>query len=155
MSNEDQLARNQSLADGGIDALLAASLDDLDDLPSFDVPPNGSYILDISADVKEINDKSAVEFTYLVKETVELKDSGEQPAAPGTKFSTLYTLNPFGIGKLKKDIAPFAQHFECNNIGELVRDHIKDVTVSAVVGRRSPKDDPEKVYANVKVIAVV
>jgi hypothetical protein len=41
-----------------------------------------------------------------------------------------------------------------SSVGELVRDHIKDVTIAAAVGNRADKEDKEKVYATVKVISI-
>ena len=153
MNTENNLARNAAIT--SMDARLSASLDDLDDLPSFEVPTPGVYILAVTTELKEVNGKQAIEAAYTVKEVVELADPAAAAPVAGTKFSMLFTLNEFGIGKLKEFCKPFAAHFGSTNIGELVRDHIKDVTVTANVGRRVDKEDPDKVYAKVKVIEVV
>lgn len=146
------LDRNASIT--SMDDLLSKSLDDLDDLPSFETPPVGAYVLRVTTDQKEVNGKAAIEAKFTVVETVELKDPQIKPVAADTQFSTLFTLNEFGVGKLKEFCAPFGEHFNTKNIGELVRDHIKDVTISAYVGNRKDKEDPEKVYATVKVLSI-
>lgn len=151
-SNDEALARNAAIT--GIDALMAASLDDLDDLPSFDTPPPGVYICSVTCEEKEINQKQAIEASYTIVEVVELKDSASTPPVPGSKFSTLFTLNPYGIGKLKQFCVPFGNHFGTKAIGELVREKIKDVTITAVVGNRKDKEDPDKVYATVRVASI-
>lgn len=147
-----ELLKNEAIKN--IDQLLASSLDDLDDLPSFEVPANGTYIVNVTTTIKEINKEQAVEAAYEVIEVVELADPADTPPVPGTKFSQLYTLNPIGIGKLKEFCKPFAAHFNTPSIGELVKEHIQDVRVAANVKRRPDKTDPEKVYASVKIISV-
>lgn len=137
-----------------MESLLGANLDDLDDLPSFETPPPGVYILDVTTDVKEVNDKDAIEASYTIKEVVELKDPTTTPPVIGSKFSTLFTLNEFGVGKLKEFLAPFAKQFGSSNVQELIRDHIKDVTISAQVGNRKDKTDPDKVYPTVKILSI-
>lgn len=138
-----------------VDDLFNASIDDLADLPSFETPPAGSYILSVTTDVKTINDKQCVEASITVVETVELKDSAATPVADGTKFSQLFMLdNEFGVGNLKKFLKPFADHFGTSNIGQLVRDEVKDITISALVKTRADKNDPDKVYGSLTNISV-
>lgn len=139
-----------------VDALFSASIDDLADLPSFETPPAGSYILDITLDVKKINEKDAVEASFVVVETVELKDADATPVAAGTKFSTAFMLgNKFGVGNLKKLLVPFSQHFGEGNIGTLIRDTVKDVRIACLVTNRKDKEDPDKIYGGVKNIEVL
>lgn len=140
-----------------LEALFDADLDDLADLPAFETPPPGAYVLSVSMDAKEVNSKNAVEAKITVVETVELEDkSGETvESKPGTQFSQLFMLdNEFGIGSLKTFLKPFAAHFNTNKIGELVRDHVKDVTISATIKNRKDKTDPEKVYARLSNVTV-
>lgn len=135
--------------------LFSSSLDDLADLPSFETPPAGSYVLNASTDVKEINGKQTVEASFTVVETVELKESNANPVAVGTKFSMLFMLdNKFGVGKLKDFLKPFAVHFNNNNIGELVLAEIKDVMIACTVTNRKDKEDPDRIYGGVKNIVI-
>lgn len=139
-----------------LDDLFAADLDDIADLPSFATPPKGSYIGRVTTDVKEINNKGAVEATFEVVETVELENP-ETDVAPavGTKFSTAFMLgNAISEGKLKQFLAPFAAHFDTTNVGQLVRDEIKEVTIAFVLKHRVDKEDKEKVYPDVRMITV-
>lgn len=146
---------NRNAAINSMDALLASTLDDLDDLPSFETPTPGVYICTVSTEQKTINDKDAIEAKFVIKETVETADPTAMAPVAGSTFSTLFTLNEFGIGKLKEFCKPFGAHFSTNSIGELVREHIKDVTVSVLVGNRKDKTDPEKVYATTKILSIV
>jgi hypothetical protein len=140
---------------GSMDELFSTSLDDLADLAGFETPPAGSYILKVSAVTKEVNDKDAVEAAFEVVETVELTDTSGTPVPNGTKFSTLFMIdNEFGLGNLKKFCGAFADHFGTKNMGELIRDHIKDVTISGMVKTRKDKNDPEKIYGSVTNITV-
>lgn len=138
-----------------IDDLFSTSIDDLADLPSFETPAPGAYILKASADTKKINDKDAIEASFEVVEVIELKNATDKAVVPGTKFSTAFFLdNEFAIGNLKKFLAPFAQHFGKTNIGDLIREDMKDVLIAATVTNRKDKNDPEKVYASVTNISV-
>lgn len=138
-----------------LDSLFAASLDDIADLASFETPPKGAYIGSVTTSTKEINGKPAVEAEFVVVETVELKDAADKAVASGTKFSTAFILgNAVSEGKLKQFLAPFAAHFGSNNIGQLVRDEIKDVTISFTLKHRKDKEDKEKFYPDVGNITV-
>jgi hypothetical protein len=135
--------------------LFNASIDDLADLPGFETPPAGSYVLEVSTDVKNLSGKDAVEASFTVVETVELDDAAGVPVANGTKFSTLFMLdNEFGVGNLKKFLAPFSAHFGEPNIGKLVGEVVKNVSISGLVKNRKDKADPEKVYGSVTNITV-
>ena len=141
---------------GSATDLFAASLEDLADLPAFETPPTGAYILQVSTEVKKVNEKDCVEASFSVVETVELEESTGTPVVAGTKFSQLFMLdNEFGVGNLKKFLAPFAAHYETNNIGELVETHVKDVQISASIKNRKDKTDPRRVYASVLNITVI
>lgn len=140
-----------------LDELFDADLDDLADLPAFETPPPGAYVLDLSMDGKEVQGRNCVEAKFTVKETVELTDqSGEtKPVDNGTTFSQLFMLdNEFGVGSLKKFLAPFGEHFGTKKIGALVRDHVKDVTITCTIKNRKDKNDPDRVYARVENIQI-
>lgn len=137
-----------------INDLFAASIDDIADLPSYEVPVEGSYIFTVSAEVKKVNDKDVVEASYVVQELVEPRDPAGT-AVPGTKFSTIFMIdNEYGIGNLKKFLTPFAAHFSNNNVGELIGE-IKEVSIAATLKHRKDKNDPDKVYAVVSNITVM
>jgi hypothetical protein len=136
-------------------SLFAANLDDLADLPSFETPPEGSYILTVSLAGKKINNKDAVEAAFEVVESVELADAADTPVAPGTKFSQAFFLdNVYAVGNFKKLIAPLGAHFGISNIGELVRE-TQNITVAATVKNRKDKNDATKVYASVVINSVM
>ena len=80
--------------------LFAASIDDLADLPAFETPPPGSYLLRVTCDTKSVNDKPVVEAAYEIMEVVELANpETDVPPAVGTKFNTIFMIdNEFGIG---------------------------------------------------------
>lgn len=144
-----------------LDDLFAADLNDIADLVGFETPPVGSYILKVSTQTKEINDKPAVVADFEVVETVELKitDPDDKkyraPVKDGTKFSTAFILgNAVAEGRMKQFLAPFAEHFGETKVGVLVRDTIKDVTIAANITNRTDKDDPDIIYAGIKNIQV-
>lgn len=153
MSSSDNKAEAQF---ANLDDLFSADLDDIADLPSFEVPAKGAYIGDVTTEVKEINGKAAIEATYTVVETVELEAAEDKAPEPGTKFSTAFILgNSISEGKLKEFLAPFAAHFGTTKVGELIRDHVKAVRIAFVLKHRTDKEDKEKKYADVRNITVV
>lgn len=138
-----------------LDSLFSASLDDIADLASYETPPKGAYIAAVTTTSKEINNKPAVEAEFTIMETVELEDGADKPVANGTKFSTAFILgNAVSEGKLKQFLMPFASHFGSTNIGQLVRDEIKEVTISFTMKHRKDKEDKEKFYPDVRNITV-
>ena len=163
----DKLSLDSNEKFDSLEALFGASLDDIADLPAFEAPPPGAYILDINMDTKKINDKWAIEASFAVVETVALKNDVEgsdgyrAPSAPGTKFSTAFFLkdkdgkaNVNGIARMKQLLVPFAEHFGDKDIQKLVTELVKNVRIAAVVTNRADKEDPEKIYAGVRDIMV-
>jgi hypothetical protein len=137
-----------------VEDLFSTSIDDLADLASFETPPPGSYILELTMDVKKINEKDAVEASFVVVETVELANAEDKPVVAGTKFSIAYMIgNEFGLGNLKKFLKPFSEHYGQGNIGALLNE-LKGVTISALIKNRKDKNDPDKVYASISNITV-
>lgn len=90
-----------------IDSILDSELDDLQDLPAFEVFPAGAHRVTVSLDLKKIGDKQMVEALFVYKEPVELADAEATPPKAGDKCSTLFDLgNEFGQGAFKKFAAP-------------------------------------------------
>lgn len=136
-----------------IDALFAMSIDDIADLPGFEVPCEGSYILNISLETKSIKKKPALEVNYEVVELVEPATPGET-AVVGTKFSTANFIdNEYGLGNAKKVLATFAEFANSRNPGDIIA-AVKDVRVAATLKHRKDKEDPSKIYANVSNITL-
>ena len=135
-------------------SFLDRTIDDIEDLASFEVPPNGTYALKVSTECKVVKDKDAVEASFEVVDTVELDDPTETPPKAGNKFSMLFFMDQeVAEGKLKQFLAPFAEAFGERNLGVLVLEKLnKDQGIVAVgsVKRRKDKEDPEKFYADVR-----
>lgn len=158
------MADNKEAQFSSLEDLFEADLEDIADLAGFETPPAGSYILKVSTETKEINDKPSVVANFEVVETVELKypDSEDKkyrpPVKDGTMFSSAYILgNAVAEGRLKQFLAPFGEHFGVKgkgSVGILVRDTIKDVVIAATVTNRADKEDPEIIYAGIKNIQI-
>lgn len=146
------------------DALLDASMDDLDDLPPVGVPPTGHYNLRVSAERKANNDKTGeyVQFTYVVTAINELKNDAEAgEAAVDQKFTNNFspikkdgTVNEWGVGFLKEAVAPFSAHFGTSKVGETLA-LIKDVDVAATLVRRANKKEEGRFDFNLKDVVVL
>lgn len=136
-------------------SLLSKSIDDIDDLPGFQVPVNGMYTLKLTTAVKVVNDKDCVEASFVVVECLEQNDPAEEATKPDTRFSMLFQLgNEVAEGKMKELLIPIAEHFGERNMLTLVTETCKDVVIAAKVTRRYDKTDSEKIYANVTNVSV-
>lgn len=145
-------------------SLLDREIGDIEDLPGFEVPPNGEYLFKLKTEVKKINEKTAVTFGYEVLETLKLDKDDDTAPKEGTKFNTLFFLEAdkkksseeaaeqlkISLGKLKELVAPVAETTGQGNLGILVRDILKECIVRGTVRRRQDKEDPEKFYGSVK-----
>jgi hypothetical protein len=148
-----------------LEALFGADLDDIADLPAFEVPPPGTYTMKITMNTKKVSNKDCVNADFEVITTDELKNKDENsdgyrpPVKEGTKFNQLWMLGGehggVSVGRLKQFLAPFAVALGTTKIADLVRDQIKDITFIGQITNRPSKDDPEKVFAAVKVLEVV
>ena len=136
-----------------IDALMDASMDDIDDLPPVGVPPTGHYGLIVSAtrEVSETSGNEYIKFSYEVESVNEVKDPEEEKqAAVGQKFTQIFspfkkdgTVNEFGLGYLKEACAPFAAHFGTTTMGAAIA-AIDKVSVAATLVRKQDKKDKER-----------
>jgi hypothetical protein len=135
--------------------LLDKSIDDIEDLPGFEVPVNGVYTLKFSTAIKVVKDKDCVEANFEVIECQEQNDPEATPTKAGTKFSMLFQLeNEIAQGKMKELVMPIAAHFGERNMGKLITETCKDLIINAKVTRRADKEDKEKFYANVTNVTV-
>lgn len=141
--------------DDDLDALLDKNLSEIDDLPSFVVPPKGTYIFLVSGGRKRINDIPYVTFDLEVVSTIKLQNDGDKPPAEGDKTGVMFNLdNEFGEGNMKAFLAPFAAHFGTDNVKELVKHHIQNVRISATLDHQVDKKDKTKIYARPKNIVI-
>lgn len=136
-------------------SLLDKSIDDIEDLPGFEVPVNGVYSLKFNTAVKVVNEVDCVEANFEVIEVIEQNDPNEAPTKAGTKFSMLFRLNnDVALGKMKELLMPIAKHFDEGNLLKLITDTCKDLVIAAKVKRRADKEDKEKFYADVSNVVV-
>ncbi len=144
-------------------SLLDKDLSDIEDLPGFEVPSNGEYILQLKSALKMVNNKPAVEASYVVVECVKKDNDADPDSKEGTKFSQLFFLTgdgsdpekdaemqALGLGKLKQLVAGVAEQVGVSNMGVLLRDHLKECVVTATVKRRVDTKDKDRIYATVK-----
>ncbi len=147
-----------------LDALMNASMDDIEDLPPVGVPPTGHYSLQVSAsrETSENSGNEYIKFSYTVEAVNEVKNPEEEKqAAVGQKFSQIFspfkkdgTINEFGIGFLKEACAPFAQHFGTQNMGETIA-QIDKVTVAASLVRKQNKKEADRFDFSLRDVVVL
>lgn len=136
-----------------LDALLDASMDDLEDLPPYGVPPTGHYNLTVTFGLKEVGSgddlKEVIGATYVIDAVNELKDSEEATeVVPKQMFSEYFyltkkdgSINTISIGKLKERLKPYVERAGTSNIRELINT-VNEWAITAEVKRRvNPKDE--------------
>ncbi len=147
MSNIDQ----SQFAD--LEALLNASMDDIEDLPPMGVPPTGHYNLSVDFSIAEVGDDNIKVpcLKYTIEAVNELKDDSEaSEAIPGGQFTEFFylakkdgTANKFGIGKLKARTQPIGEGLgHRGSMGELFN-QIKDIKIACHLKRTVNKKNPE------------
>lgn len=138
-------------------SLLDKNLSDIEDLPGFDVPPNGSYTLLANASTKKINKELYVVIDLAVVDTLQLADEqNSKPPLQGTQFGVIFNLaNEYGLNNLKKTLTPIGEHFGTDNLRTLVTEKIQNLMLSATVVGRAATKDASKIYATLKNISVM
>lgn len=145
-------------------ALLDQDLDSIEDLPGFEAPPTGEYLLRMVSVLKQVKDAVCVQTEYEVLECIKQDNDADTPAKVGNKFSSLYTIKYVksadaekeaenvkkGKGKLKELLRGVAEATGQGNLAVLVRDVVANCVVRATVKRNQDKEDKEKFYGNVK-----
>ena len=135
---------NEQMAASGLAGLLAANLDDVADLPTFAVPPAGYYKLALTIDVKKINEKDAVEFSYVVMEVLELADASKTPPVIGDKFNEAFQItNEIGLGKFKAAAAPVMAALGTSSFADILGGQVQGMEVFATLKRRVHKEDKQ------------
>lgn len=148
-----------------IDALMDASMDEIDDLPPVGVPPSGHYNLKMSAErvtPVEEGKNEYIKFSYEVEAINQLDNETEaDQVAVGMKFSQIFspmkkdgTINEFGIGLLKEAVAPFSAHFGTSKMGETLG-QIDGISVAASLSRTKDKKDAERFNFRLKNVTVL
>lgn len=146
---------------------LDTTLDDIEDMPSFGVWPNGAYhvklnkgIIDKATDKKDwINEHPAISVEMTLMTVAELDPKmlfkGEAPPAPGDIASLMFMLdNKFGAGQYKAFMEPLAEHFQTKS-GRMVVENSIGLELAVVLTRSKDKDDPTKFYQRFSKVVVV
>ena len=102
-----------------------------------------------------MNKKPTIEIKFKYISCEELADSQEEEPKAGDEASSLYFLdNPIGQGKFKQAAAVFGEALQLSNLGEIV-EQVTDIECILISSIQPDKNDPDKVYLNIKEIAVV
>lgn len=160
------MAENTELQFDDVDALLNASMDDLDDLPPTGVPPTGHYNLTMTMSVEDVEKegetRKVIFAQYVVDAINELKDEDERAeVAIGQQFREGFYLlkkngekNTFGIGTLKERLKPMRERFGTDNIGALINE-CKQIAITASVKRRVNKANEDQYNMQMKDIVLL
>lgn len=141
----------------GLDALLDTTLDDIEDLPSFEPFVAGAHRCLVTFERKVIGDHPAIEVTLKALECLEVADEGDAEKAPkeGDSCNSAFMLdNEVGLGKFKEVAVPFAASLGVNTLREL-SESVKDVECVVITNIRTDKNDKSRHYLNIKQIQVI
>ena len=141
------------MSDINLDSILDSSIDDLADLPEFQVYPNGSHKVIVSFESKEVNKHPCVEMKMKAVETIELANpASDTPLEPGTESSVLFMLdNEFGQGKFKTIMKTFAEATGTQKIYEAM-EAAQGMEVTVICKVRQNKDKTQSYTDVTKVI---
>lgn len=137
--------------------LLDATLDDLEDLPTYAPYPAGVHRVLATFTEKEGKDKAQlIELSFKALNTEELVDPAKDtPIEAGDETSVSYMLdNEWGQKFFKKDALPFGEHFATRSLREIV-EQTTDIECLIVTSLRQDKSDKTKFYMDVKEIHIV
>lgn len=134
----------------------------VDDLPTFETPPAGAYLLTVSLERKEINAAKYVEARYVIDETVELKNPSDTPVPNGSIFSELFSVDPtivFASGQkavefTKQYIKQYFDFAGSTKLGDITA-AVQNVKISCTISNRRDKKDPDVVRASTKNVSVI
>lgn len=138
------------------DDILDMTLDDLEDLPSFEPYPAGAHRVLVNMEEKTINDKKSVEVSLKLLETLELAEPTKDAAMEeGAETSVLCGLgNEFGRGELKKLATPIGQALGIGNIREVI-EQCNDIECIVVTWKQQDKNDKALYRTKIRELAVV
>lgn len=142
-----------------LDNLLDATLDDLQDLPSFTPFQAGAYRVLATMEAEEISKKMGKVCIELSFEILEVMESADPNVAVPNEKDTANTLfmmaNEYGQGNFKKTAAPIAEQFGVTKAGEIV-EQCQALECIILCGVPTPdKKDPDKHYLNLKELQVL
>lgn len=138
-----------------------ATLDDVEDLPGFGIPLTGAYqviIKDTDWD-KLVNDKSAINYEFMIEEIHEVTEEPEDgEAAPkiGDIFSSFwFKNNKFALDIFKKKLAlPISKRLGTTVVREIV-EQSKGLQMMMVIKRKRDKKDKDVFRLEIKMAAVL
>jgi hypothetical protein len=140
-------------------SILDGTLEDLNDLPGFKVPPTGGYAVSIVANtIKKVGDhENTVEAKFVIKEVLEVTEVGvpdDQMCVAGDEFAVLFmTDNETGVGFLKEYLKVIGPAVGSTKTKEIL-EQSKGLDLVVVVKRTYNKDS-ERHNVNLKKIDVV
>ena len=140
--------------------LLDQSVEDLVELEGFEPFPPGTYRLSIDFAEKEVNDKPAVEFSFVNRETIELANLNDTAPEPGKTGSILYMLyksdgepNEVGQGQLRELLGVLRESFGGDSSRDVMRS-AKGAEAICTLKVRKDRKDKDRAYNSLAAIVV-
>ena len=139
-----------------VDDILDMTLDDLEDLPTFEPYPAGVHRCLVNMEEKIINENKSIEISLKLVETLELAEPTKDEApAEGSTTSVLCGLgNEWGRGELKKIATPIGVALGTSSIREVI-EQCNDVECLVVTYKQQDKNDKTLYRTKIREIQVV
>lgn len=142
------------LSNSSVDDILDMELDDLEDMPEFKPFPVGVHKCIVSMEIKEVNDKQAVEVELKAIESMELANPADEPLKADDSTNILCFLdNEFGRANLK-EIAAYFKEYAGSGTTRAIIDAVSNVECLVVTGQRYSKKT-ESTYTTIKELQVI
>ena len=130
-------------------------LDNIEDVPGFDLPPSGEYICNLSLQYKVLKEKPKLEFQFEIVEVVAIgTQHPDAPAMVGQKFGILSNYDDTGLKYAKKHLVLCQQALGCApSVAEIIAG-AKDIPVRVTFNYRTQdKIDPNtnKPFENLQI----
>ena len=112
-----------------LNTLLAGTVDDLADMPTFKNFPNGAHKVKFNWEQKKVNEKPSIEFKFVYIEPIELADPATEAPKAGDEASILLmftnndgTKNEFSEGTLKLAANALKERFPGSNLLQILEE---------------------------------
>ena len=148
---------------GILDSLLEQDLDKIADLPTYEVPPKGLYRLLVKqveekmVTIKDGAQAPVIQIDYIALEALELADPTEsEKFKPNMEFGESYFFHndpEKTKSALKTTFGEVSVAFGCKTLKDTM-EKLVGLEIFATVNQRKDKNDPEKVYAQIRNVKV-
>ncbi len=147
-----------SEAEFNIDSLLDGTLDDLANVPGYQVYPPGNHKVTINWKKPTKDRPTTIGLELTAIETLELNDSADTPLVPGTKSGVSFKMdNEYGQTAFRAVIAALAEHYGAGTNREIMEksEGAECLVVTKIRQGKKQEGKPVAEYTDIVEIGVI